>query len=142
MTPRTVACQAPLSMGYSRQEYQSRLPFSSPGDLPHPGIELRSPALLTDSSPSEPPGNPSVYGSDFSPFLFLTQGLPMFWVPPGAQGMGQRRGDGQPYLTFRCEMGPQDYNSESAWGGVKHQRKLPRCDIRTGPQKRRHSPSG
>ena len=38
--------QAPLSMGFSRQEYWSRLPFSSPGDLPDPGIELRSSALL------------------------------------------------------------------------------------------------
>ena len=52
-TPGTVACQAPLSMGYSRQEYWSGLPFSSPGDLPNPGTELRSPALQTDSFPSE-----------------------------------------------------------------------------------------
>ena len=48
VTPLTVACQAPLSMGFSRQEYWSRLPFSSPGDLSDPGIEtesLASPAL-------------------------------------------------------------------------------------------------
>ena len=45
----TVACQAPLSMGFSRQEYWSRLPFSSPGDLPNPGIEPGSPALQADS---------------------------------------------------------------------------------------------
>ena len=44
-TPRTVAYQAPLSMGFSRQEYWSGLPFPSPGDLPDPGIEPRSPAL-------------------------------------------------------------------------------------------------
>ena len=44
-TPGTVACQAPLSMGFSRQEYCSGLPFSPPGDLPHSGIELASPAL-------------------------------------------------------------------------------------------------
>ena len=43
-TPQTVALQAPLSMGFSRQEYQSGLPFPSPGDLPHPGIEPASPA--------------------------------------------------------------------------------------------------
>ena len=49
-------CQAPLSMGFSRQEYWSGLPFPSPGDLPDPGIELRSPALQADSLPSEPPG--------------------------------------------------------------------------------------
>ena len=45
----TVAHQAPLSMGFSRQEYWSGLPFPSPGDLPDPGIEPRSPALQTDS---------------------------------------------------------------------------------------------
>ena len=52
----TVACQAPLSMGFSRQEYWSVLSFPSLGDLPDPGIELRSPALQADSLPSEPPG--------------------------------------------------------------------------------------
>ena len=44
-TPWTVARQASLSMGFSRQEYQSGLPFPSPGGLPDPGIEPRSPAL-------------------------------------------------------------------------------------------------
>ena len=44
-TPWTVACQAPLSMGFSRQDYWSGLPFPSSGDLPNPGIEPRSPAL-------------------------------------------------------------------------------------------------
>ena len=43
-------------MGFSRQEYQSGLPFPSPGDLPDPGIELRSPTLQADALPSEPPG--------------------------------------------------------------------------------------
>ena len=43
-TPWTVAYQAPLSMGFSRQEYWSGLPLPSPGDLPAPGIESRSPA--------------------------------------------------------------------------------------------------
>ena len=52
-TPWTVACQAPLSMGFSRQEYWSGLPFPSPGGLPHPGIELRSPASQADSLPTE-----------------------------------------------------------------------------------------
>ena len=53
-----VACQTSPSMGFSRQEYWSGLPFSSPWDLPDPGIELRSPALWADSLPSEPQGNP------------------------------------------------------------------------------------
>ena len=45
-TPWTVARQAPLSMGFSRQEYWSGLPFPSPGDLPNPGIEPREPRGL------------------------------------------------------------------------------------------------
>ena len=57
-TPWTVARQAPLSMGFSKQEYWSGLPFPSPGDLPDPGIKPRSPALQADSLPSEPPGKP------------------------------------------------------------------------------------
>ena len=57
-TPWTVAHQAPLSMGFSRQEYWSGLPLPSPGDLPYPGIEPGSPALQADSLPSEPPGEP------------------------------------------------------------------------------------
>ena len=52
-TPWTVACRAPLSMGFSRQEYWSGLPFSSPGDLPDPRIEPGSPALQADSLPTE-----------------------------------------------------------------------------------------
>ena len=56
-TPWTVAHQAPLSMGFSRQEYWSGLPFPSPGDLPDPGIEPRSPAFQADALPSEPPGS-------------------------------------------------------------------------------------
>ena len=55
-TLRTIAFQAALSMGFSRQEYWSRLPFPSPGDLPDPGIEPRSPALQADALTSEPPG--------------------------------------------------------------------------------------
>ena len=57
-TPWTVAHQAPPPMGFSRQEYRSGLPFPSPGDLPDPGIEPRSPALQAGSLPSEPPGKP------------------------------------------------------------------------------------
>ena len=49
MIPWTVAHQAPLSMGFSRQEYWSGLPFPSPGDLPDPGIEPRPPALQADA---------------------------------------------------------------------------------------------
>ena len=54
----TVACQAPLSMGFSSQEYWSGLPFPSPGDLPDPETEPRFPALQGDSLLSEPQGQP------------------------------------------------------------------------------------
>ena len=52
-TPWTAACQALLSMGFSRQDYWSGSPFPSPGDLPNPGIEPRSPALQAKSLPTE-----------------------------------------------------------------------------------------
>ena len=57
-TPWTATCQAPLSMGFPRQEYWSGLPFPSPRDLPDPGIEPKSPAPRADSLPSELPGSP------------------------------------------------------------------------------------
>ena len=57
-TPWTVADQASPSMGFSRQEYWSGLPFPSPGDLPDPGIEPGSPTLEADALTSEPPGKP------------------------------------------------------------------------------------
>ena len=53
-----VAYQALPSMGFSRQEYWSGLPFPSPGDLPDPGIKARSPTLQADTLTSEPPGKP------------------------------------------------------------------------------------
>ena len=56
--PWIVAYQAPPSMGFSRQEYWSGLPFPSPGDLPNPGIEPGSPALEADALISQPPGKP------------------------------------------------------------------------------------
>ena len=53
--PWTVVDQAPQSMGFSRQEYWSGLPFSSPGNLPDPGIKPMSPVLQADTLTSEPP---------------------------------------------------------------------------------------
>ena len=53
--PWTIACQAPLFMGFSRQEYWSGLPCSPSGDLPNPGIQHRSSALQVNSLPAEPP---------------------------------------------------------------------------------------
>ena len=57
VTPGTAAHQAPPSMGFSRQEYWIGVPFPSPGYVPNPGIEPRSPTLQADALPSEPPGN-------------------------------------------------------------------------------------
>ena len=59
--PMDCGYQAPLSMGFSRQEYQSGLPFPSPGDLPDPGIKPRSPVLQADTLPFEPPGKPKPF---------------------------------------------------------------------------------
>ena len=96
-TPWTAAYQAPPSMGFSRQECWSGLPFPSPGDLPDPGIEPRSPSLQADAlPPSEPPGkfpkfSPITNFGDSSPlkvkfhflFLFLSSAPhPLLHLPP------------------------------------------------------------
>ena len=58
-TPRAVACQASLSMGFPRHKYWSGLPFPLPGDLPDPGIEPESPVLAGGFFTTEPPGKPT-----------------------------------------------------------------------------------
>ena len=58
VTPWTVTRQASLSMEFSRPEHWSGQPFPSPGHLPNPGMEPRSPTLQADSLPAEPPGKP------------------------------------------------------------------------------------
>ena len=68
VTPWTVAYQAPPSMGFSRQEYWSGLPFPSPGDLPNPGIEPRSPKLQAETLLSKPPGKLSLWLFDYNLF--------------------------------------------------------------------------
>ena len=68
VTPLSVALHAPLSMGFSRQEYWNGLPFPSPGGLPDPEMEPKSPAFQEDSLPSEPPRKPKIHNS---PPLFL-----------------------------------------------------------------------
>ena len=85
--PWTIAYQDPLSMGFSRQEYWSGLPFPSPGDLPNPGIEPRSPALQADASPSKPLlqlSKPliqfSIVGWSYVPSLLFTWGQTMVEV--------------------------------------------------------------
>ena len=72
-TPWTAAHQAPLSMGFSRQEYWSGVPFPSPGDLPDPGIEPRSSTLQADALPPEPPGKPIRTNARAEDGITLTQ---------------------------------------------------------------------
>ena len=72
----TIASQAPLSMGFSRQEYWNGLPSSPPGDLPDPGIKpmsLTSPALVANSLPLEPPGE-----SMYMHSLLILMGIEIF----------------------------------------------------------------
>ena len=87
VTQWTAACQTPLSMGFSRQEYWSGLPFPSPVDCPNPGIEPRSPALQTDSLLAEPRGK--FRGGHF---------LPQTWPHP------------RPYRLQYCEPSRQTTN--------------------------------
>ena len=73
----TVAHQAPPSMGFSRQEYWSGLPFPSPGDLPYPGIESRSPALQADALTSQLPGK--FYCIYYFTYLLYTLFIPVYF---------------------------------------------------------------
>ena len=76
LTPWTVACQAPLLMRFSKQEYWSGSPFPSLGDLPNRGIKPRSPALQADSLPAMPQGKPKNTGVAslfLLQWIFLTQ---------------------------------------------------------------------
>ena len=79
-TPSTVDYQAPPSMGFSRQEYWSGLPFPSSGDLPNPGIQPGSPARQADALPSERPGKPlkKLGWLKLSVAFYLTLLLPLF----------------------------------------------------------------
>ena len=67
-----ITCQAPLSVGFSRQGYWSGLPFPSPGDLPDRGMKLRSPKLQADSLPSVPPRKPRIISSEFKIYSYCT----------------------------------------------------------------------
>ena len=77
-TPCTVAHQASLSMGFPKQEYWSGLSFSTPGDLPDPGIKSTSPALAGGFFTTEPPGNP-VSHRDVIYIRNVANGLP-WWL--------------------------------------------------------------
>ena len=78
MTFWTISLQAPLSMGFSGQEYWSGLPFPFPGDLPNPGIKPVSPALQADFLPTELQGKPMMCGICFR--IIQWQGEGQEWV--------------------------------------------------------------
>ena len=75
--PMTVAHQAPLSMGFSRQEYWSWLSFPSPGDLSDPGVEPRSPALQADSLLPDHQGSLFFF---FFKVKYLVKSVPTFFL--------------------------------------------------------------
>ena len=109
--PWTVIYQASLSMGFSRQEYWSGLPFPSPGDLPDPRIKPRSPALQADALPSEPPGKPQINTQkeakmkDRKSFRFLvvlqahTRGLAISFPPLGIHQVSLKLKDKYSHLV-------------------------------------------
>ena len=72
--PMNCNCQAPLSMGFSRQEFWSGLPFPTPGDLPDPGIEPTSPMLAGAFFTTEPPRKPISF-SYFNPIPYNGQNI-------------------------------------------------------------------
>ena len=136
----TVALQAPLSMGFSRQEYWSGLSFPSPGDLPDSGIEPRSPALQADTLASELPGKMQTRwerrldlpptGRDCLSSLSRTEcwgserlSLGLLWSRCAGTGVGSKWGQGivhhpSPPL-FQKQAGPLKaklLGSSSLWG--------------------------
>ena len=107
--PWTIASQAPLSMRFSRQEYWSGLPFPSPGDLPNPGIEPRSPALQVDSLPAEPPGKPGSDGKESACNAGDLGSIP---------GLGRSPGEGHCNpLQYSCLKNARD---RAAWQPTVH----------------------
>ena len=87
-TPWTAAYQAPPSIGFSRQEYWSGLPFPSPGGLPNPGIEPRSPTLQADALTSEPPGK-KMYIHDAATWKRIQFHMNLEKLCPGSWGQGK-----------------------------------------------------
>ena len=84
VTPRTVACQAPLSMIFPREEYWSGLPFPSPGDLSHSGIESTSPVL---ESRFFLPGKPILLNYPYNIFIYISISLWIYLYLPLGCGL-------------------------------------------------------
>ena len=90
----TIAGQAPLSIGFSRQEYLSRLPVHSPGDLPDPGSIQHLLYWQVDSLPSEPPGKSLLSSLCIHSFIRHTHRSPTLCLGPICSGEENRHGDG------------------------------------------------
>ena len=108
MSDLSVTCQAPLSLGFSRQEYWSGLPYPPPGNLPHPGIELVSLILQywqVGSLPLAPPGKPSydwMFGKESA-----NAGDIRYMGSITGLGSSPGEGNGNPFQYF-CLENPMD----------------------------------
>ena len=111
MTPLTVAYQRPRSVGFSRQEHGSGLPFPSPGDLSDPGIKPRSSALQADTSPSEPPGKPLAHERAQSSLLSRTTG-DQGPAPAGLLRSAVRRAGGGKAADEQTEARPTEHQEQ------------------------------
>ena len=99
-----LAHQAPMSMGFSRQEYWRGLPFPSPGDLPDPGMEPSSPTLQADALTSAPPGVPLN-----TRIQVLTSKISREERKPGGRKKGKEAGEGgRKGWPYRCLLPPTD----------------------------------
>ena len=97
VTPWAVAYQASPSVGFSRQEHWSGLPFPPAGDLPHPGIKPASPTLQADPIPSEPPGKPEVTRAmAYDKAGPYASGL-VYWVSLGTEDISPSPQDFEPH---------------------------------------------
>ena len=103
VTPWTVARQAPLSMGLSRQEYWSGLSFPSPEDLSNPGIEPRSPALQADSLPAEPQGKPLCFKGKWFLCNVLSKYILKLWYSINHGLLWWLSGKETTWQSRRCE---------------------------------------
>ena len=115
----TVACQSPLSKGFPRQEYWSRLPFPSPGDLPHPGTEPTPPTVAGRFFTTEPPGKPInsnglIYGCEHLTPHRATWNVAIFHGTP-------RRDSRKPNIVSRPGWGSQDALPEGTDTGPSRQ---------------------
>ena len=112
VTPWTVAHQAPLSMGFPRQEYWSGVPLPSPGDLPDPRLQPESPVLAYGFFTTEPPGKPVVESISapiigLPPWKCCTQYASKF----GKLSSGHRTGKGQ--FSFQSQRKAMPKNAQS-----------------------------